>query len=108
MGGQDTESEEELPVLQWHPLRGQKLVGLDSISIDGYVYGPDQVKLDLARIPPRFRFLTSTNSESVVVCPARNYEVVVAPREAFSKVATFVLRQDLHVLQAKETFAPMD
>ena len=93
-GDLDSASEEELPSLQWHPLRDHKLIGLTAIHVDGFTYGPDQVELDLVSVPPRFRFRTNKDIDTFVFRPGKNFEVKLPPKEAFAGVAAFVLSQE--------------
>ena len=107
-GDLDSASEEDLPSLQWHELRDHKLIGLTSLHINGYTYGPDQVELDLVSVSPLFRFRTNPDSEPVVFRPGKIFDVILSPKETFSGVASFVLSQHNRAIQTKDSFASLN
>ena len=94
------------PQLRWHIITDQRIVGMDSLQFAGepYVYGPEQIDLDLNSAPPRFRFKTGPRGDRTVVRPPKDYDIKLSVLKAFQQFGDYFVNAGVNVDQLLETF----
>ena len=83
-----------------------RVTSKDTMVIDGYTHGPEQVEIDGKADPPRFRYRYAPADEANMMKPTRNPEVVLQPREAFTGFGSFVINTRHEVSQSSDVFFP--